>query len=148
MYLSNEYYGNSYYKIQFHEIFRRCIFLQIASGGICAALFGKWTMKVGTRASMVTGGTIFASAFALTGLGISMHSLPMIYAGNGKLFQTLTTNRFYVFFFHFQSLLVLVTVVRILHPFKPSLNGFPTKEALPPALSLPGSGPEPYFSPL
>merc|ERR1719411_744732 len=39
-------------------------------------------MKVGTRASMVTGGTIFASAFALTGLGISMHSLPMIYAGN------------------------------------------------------------------
>ena len=92
MYLSNEYYGNSYYKIQFHEIFRRCIFLQIASGGICAALFGKWTMKVGTRASMVTGGTIFASAFALTGLGISMHSLPMIYAGNGKVFQTLTTN--------------------------------------------------------
>ena len=105
-------------------------------------------MKVGTRASMVTGGTIFASAFALTGLGISMHSLPMIYAGNGKLFQTLTTNRFHVFFFHFQSLLVLVTVVRILHPFKPSLNGFPTKEALPPALSLPGSGLGPYFSPL
>ena len=49
-------------------------------------------MKVGTRASMVTGGTIFASAFALTGLGISMHSLPMIYAGNGKVCKTQSGN--------------------------------------------------------
>jgi len=56
--------------------------MMIASGGICAALFGKWTMKVGTRRSMVTGGVLFGSAFGLTALGVSMHSLPLMYAGN------------------------------------------------------------------
>ena len=58
--------------------------MMIASGGICAALFGKWTMKVGTRRSMVTGGVLFGSAFGLTALGVSMHSLPLMYAGNSK----------------------------------------------------------------
>ena len=87
MYLSHEYYGNSYYKIQFHEIFRRCIFLQIASGGICAALFGKWTMKVGTRYSMFLGGALFGTAFATAGAGVAMHSLPLLYFGNCKLFE-------------------------------------------------------------
>jgi len=56
--------------------------IMIASGGICAALFGKWTMKVGTRFSMTCGGALFGSAFALTALGVQMHSLPMVYAGN------------------------------------------------------------------
>ena len=112
------------FKVKFilTKFFKNLDFLQIASGGICAALFGKWTMKVGTRASMVTGGTIFASAFALTGLGISMHSLPMIYAGNGKVSQINRKilkfpHREYVF--HFQSSLVSDTVVRTLRQFKP-----------------------------
>ena len=43
-------------------------------------------MKVGTRRSMVTGGALFGSAFGLTALGVSMHSLPLMYAGNCKLF--------------------------------------------------------------
>ena len=42
-------------------------------------------MKVGTRKAMVCGGTLFGSAFGLTALGVSMHSLPLIYAGNGKI---------------------------------------------------------------
>ena len=41
-------------------------------------------MKVGTRRSMVTGGVLFGSAFGLTALGVSMHSLPLMYAGNSK----------------------------------------------------------------
>ena len=56
--------------------------IQIASGGICAALFGKWTMKVGTRFSMTCGAALFGSAFALSALGVQMHSLPLLYAGN------------------------------------------------------------------
>jgi len=56
--------------------------IMIAAGGISAALFGKWTMKVGTRKSMVVGGTLFGTAFGLTALGVSMHSLPLVYAGN------------------------------------------------------------------
>ena len=47
-----------------------------------ALLIGKWTMKVGTRKAMVTGGALYGSAFGLTALGVSMHSLPMMYAGN------------------------------------------------------------------
>ena len=33
---------------------------------------------------MVTGGVLFGSAFGLTALGVSMHSLPLMYAGNSK----------------------------------------------------------------
>lgn len=56
--------------------------IMIAAGGLSAALFGKWTMKVGTRRSMVTGGALFGTAFGITALGVSMHSLPLLYAGN------------------------------------------------------------------
>ena len=56
--------------------------IMIAAGGISSALLGKWTMKVGTRRAMVTGGALYGSAFGLTALGVSMHSLPMLYAGN------------------------------------------------------------------
>ena len=39
-------------------------------------------MKVGTRKSMVVGGTLFGTAFGLTALGVSMHSLPLMYTAN------------------------------------------------------------------
>ena len=39
-------------------------------------------MKVGTRATMTLGGVLFGSAFFLSGLGVSMHSLPLLYLGN------------------------------------------------------------------
>ena len=60
------------------------LFFKIAAGGLSAALFGKWTMKVGTRRAMTTGGILFGTAFAVTSLGVSMHSLPLLYAGNRK----------------------------------------------------------------
>lgn len=56
--------------------------VMIAAGGISAAVFGKWTMKVGTRMAMVAGGTLYGSAFAITAAGVATHNLPMVYAGN------------------------------------------------------------------
>ena len=56
--------------------------IMIAAGGIGAAALGKWTMKVGIRRSMVTGGALFGTAWGITALGVSMHSLPLVYAGN------------------------------------------------------------------
>lgn len=58
--------------------------LQIAAGGLSAALFGKWTMKVGVRAAMATGGSLFAGGFLLSSFGVMQHNLPMLYAGNRK----------------------------------------------------------------
>jgi hypothetical protein len=42
-------------------------------------------MKVGLRRSIVTGGTLLGTAWGLTALGVSMHNLPLLYAGNCKL---------------------------------------------------------------
>jgi len=56
--------------------------IMIAAGGIGAAAFGKWTMKVGLRRSMVTGGALFGTAWGIMALGVSMHNLPLLYAGN------------------------------------------------------------------
>jgi hypothetical protein len=39
-------------------------------------------MKVGTRAAMMTGGTIYGSAWVITGIGVAMHNLPLVYLGN------------------------------------------------------------------
>ena len=39
-------------------------------------------MKVGLRRSMVTGAALFGTAWGLTALGVSMHNLPLLYAGN------------------------------------------------------------------
>ena len=39
-------------------------------------------MKVGTRATMTLGGALFGTAFAASGLGVAMHSLPLLYLGN------------------------------------------------------------------
>ena len=55
---------------------------QIAVGGLSAAALGKWSMKVGTRATMMLGGALFGTAFAVSGAGVAMHSLPLLYAGN------------------------------------------------------------------
>ena len=43
-------------------------------------------MKVGLRRSMVTGGAIFGTAWGLSALGVSMHNLPLLYAGNCEFF--------------------------------------------------------------
>jgi len=56
--------------------------VMIAAGGISAALFGKWTMKVGVRRSLATGGMLFGSGWLLSALGVYTHTLPVLYAGN------------------------------------------------------------------
>jgi len=56
--------------------------VMIAAGGISAALFGKWTMKVGVRRAMASGGLMFGGGFGLSALGVINHNLPMVYAGN------------------------------------------------------------------
>lgn len=55
---------------------------QIAFGGLFAAALGKWTMKVGTRASMVCGGAMFGTGFFVSALGVTQHNLSLLYAGN------------------------------------------------------------------
>ena len=39
-------------------------------------------MKVGLRRSMVTGASIFGLGFLVSGAGVYMHSLPILYTGN------------------------------------------------------------------
>ncbi len=41
-------------------------------------------MKVGVRASLATGGTLFGAGFLLSAFGVMQHSLPILYAGNRK----------------------------------------------------------------
>nr|XP_040568855.1 LOW QUALITY PROTEIN: oxalate:formate antiporter-like [Lepeophtheirus salmonis] len=56
--------------------------IMIAFGGIAAAVFGKWTMKVGTRKALFCGGSLLGTAFLLSGIGVAQHSLPLLYMGN------------------------------------------------------------------
>ncbi|XP_023327563.1 uncharacterized protein LOC111700759 [Eurytemora carolleeae] len=56
--------------------------VMIAAGGISAALFGKWTMKVGVRRALATGGLLFGAGFCVSAVGVMNHSLPVLYAGN------------------------------------------------------------------
>jgi len=56
--------------------------LMIAAGGISAAVFGKWTIKVGVRKAMAFGAGIYGSGFALAALGVMTHNVPVLYAGN------------------------------------------------------------------
>ena len=53
--------------------------IMIASGGISAALLGPWTVRVGPRASMLTGALAYGSGLALSGVGVGLHSLPLVY---------------------------------------------------------------------
>ncbi len=47
-----------------------------------AAVFGQWTMKVGVRMAMFTGGAVFGTSFLVSALGVMYHSLPLLYFGN------------------------------------------------------------------
>jgi MFS family permease len=56
--------------------------IMIAAGGIGAAVFGKWTIKVGVRKAMACGSLLFGAGFGVSALGVATHSLPVLYAGN------------------------------------------------------------------
>ena len=53
--------------------------------GICATLLGKWQIKAGPRKSMALSSVVFGAGVALGGLGIQLHSLPLLYFGYGVL---------------------------------------------------------------
>ena len=56
--------------------------IMIASGGISAALLGSWTVRVGVRQAMASGAIMFGLGLSVAGLGVSSHSLPLLYTGN------------------------------------------------------------------
>jgi len=53
----------------------------MAAGGISAALVGKWTLKAGVRKSMLTGGFLFGSGFAIASAGVLNHNIGLVYGG-------------------------------------------------------------------
>eukprot|EP00088_Acartia_fossae_P038603 TRINITY_DN40040_c0_g1_i4.p1 TRINITY_DN40040_c0_g1~~TRINITY_DN40040_c0_g1_i4.p1 ORF type:complete len:315 (+),score=48.04 TRINITY_DN40040_c0_g1_i4:75-947(+) len=53
----------------------------MAAGGISAALVGKWTLKVGVRKAMLTGGALFGSGLAIAGMGVQTHNVGLLYGG-------------------------------------------------------------------
>jgi len=53
----------------------------MAAGGISAALVGKWTLKVGVRKAMLTGGLLFGTGFAMAGAGVHTHNIGLVYSG-------------------------------------------------------------------
>lgn len=53
----------------------------MAAGGISAALVGKWTLKVGVRKAMLSGGILFGSGFGLASLGVYTHNISLLYTG-------------------------------------------------------------------
>lgn len=59
--------------------------ITFAMQGITAALGGKWQMKVGPRKAMFVAGLCFGGGLMLGGLGVALHSLPLLYAGYGLL---------------------------------------------------------------
>jgi len=56
--------------------------IMIASGGLSAAFLGPWTVRAGLRKSVVTGALLFGTGMSISGLGVALHSLPLLYAGN------------------------------------------------------------------
>jgi MFS family permease len=48
-------------------------------------VLGKWQLRVGPRMSLVVAGACFGGGLMLGALGISMHSLPLLYLGYGVL---------------------------------------------------------------
>jgi len=56
--------------------------VMIAAGGISAAAFGKWTIKVGVRKALALGGVLYGTGFCVASAGVSMHNVGLMYAGN------------------------------------------------------------------
>ena len=53
--------------------------------GVTTASLGSWVEKVGPRMAGFVGSMLWSSALVTTGVGIYLHSLPVVYAGYGLL---------------------------------------------------------------
>jgi len=51
--------------------------------GLSVGLLGKHIESIGPRASAAFGAAFWGGGLALTGIGVNMHSLPLLYAGYG-----------------------------------------------------------------
>ena len=51
--------------------------------GLSAALFGKWLERVGPRKAMMAAALCFGGGFLIASLGVSMHSIWLVYFGYG-----------------------------------------------------------------
>jgi MFS family permease len=57
--------------------------IAIAVLGLSAALFGKWLERVGPRKAMFVAATCFGSGFLIAAIGVTLHSIALIYLGYG-----------------------------------------------------------------
>ncbi|MGC1299144.1 MAG: OFA family MFS transporter [Alloacidobacterium sp.] len=57
--------------------------IAIAVLGLSAALFGKWLESAGPRRAMFVSAACFGSGFLIASLGVTFHSLALIYVGYG-----------------------------------------------------------------
>lgn len=55
--------------------------IALASGGIAAAIAGRWQMKVGVRKSLLTGSLLIGLGYSMASAGIWHHNLPLLYIG-------------------------------------------------------------------
>ena len=56
--------------------------IQIASGGISAALLARWTARLGVRRAMMAGSLMFGGGMMVTSSGILLHNISLLYLGN------------------------------------------------------------------
>ncbi len=59
--------------------------LVFAFQGLAAAFLGSWAMRAGPRASMTVSSLCFGGGLMLGGLGVHLHSLPLLYASYGVM---------------------------------------------------------------
>ncbi len=99
-------------------------------------------MKVGTRAALVVGGSIYGSAWVITGLGVATHTLPLVYLGNGESIFQLTHH---VLFKPFTKFIALVLAgvgygCAYTPPIQALLEWFPDKRGLASGIVISGFG--------
>ncbi len=59
--------------------------IAFATLGLSAALFGKWLERVGPRKAMFVSALCFCGGFMISGLGIYLHQIWLLYLGSGVL---------------------------------------------------------------
>ena len=57
--------------------------IAIAVLGLSAALFGRWLVTAGPRKAMFVAATCFGSGFLIAAIGVTLHSIALIYLGYG-----------------------------------------------------------------
>ncbi len=59
--------------------------LAIVFLGLSAAVFGKWVERVGPRMAMFTAAILFCGGLIISGFGVILHNLPIVFLGYGVI---------------------------------------------------------------